>query len=167
MATRILGIDPGSRVTGYGLIEIRGSSMVIVGHGGFRPPPKSTFPDRLLFVADRLGELIEQHAPAEAAVEDLFHAVNARSALQLAHLRGAILLELVRRRLPLFAYAPRAVKKALTGSGGAGKDQVRAMVERLLRVRLGDREEDVSDALAVAICHAHSRRALSSRAGRR
>jgi crossover junction endodeoxyribonuclease RuvC len=162
MATRILGIDPGTRVTGFGVIESRGGALTVISHGGLRTPSNSSFPGRLLCIADALGEIIDAHAPTEAAVEDLFHAVNARSALQLAHMRGAILLELARKKVPLFAYAPRSVKKAVTGAGGAGKDQVRAMVERILRVRIAGGTNDVSDALAVAICHAHSRRSRLS-----
>jgi len=155
---RILGIDPGSRVTGYAVIEALGGSLKVVSRGGLRPPGRLPFEGRLLYIADALRELVEGHHPSEAAVEGLFHAVNARSALQLAHLRGAIVLELARRRVPLFTYAPRAVKKAVTGAGAASKDQVRSMVERLLGVRLQGQLSDVSDALAVAICHAHTRR---------
>lgn len=157
MATRILGIDPGSRVTGYALIEARGPDLTVLEHDKLAPKSTLSFPERILFIADRLGDLIEEHRPDEAAVEDLFHAVNPRSALQLAHLRGAIVLELARRKVALFTYAPRAVKKAVTGVGSAGKEQVRFMVERLLRLRLDGHPADVSDALAVAVCHAHSR----------
>jgi len=158
MATRILGIDPGSRVTGYALIEVSGSELRVLGHDVIKPLARSAFSDKILFVADRLGGLIDLYAPQEAAVEDLFHAVNARASLQLAHLRGGILLELARKRVELSTYAPTAVKKALTGVGSAGKEQVRFMVERILGLKLGRGPNDVSDALAVAVCHAHTRR---------
>jgi crossover junction endodeoxyribonuclease RuvC len=155
--TRILGIDPGSRVSGYAVLDARGSDLTPIRHGRLSPPASLPFPEKILRIANALGDLIEEHHPEEAAVEDLFHAVNARSALQLAHVRGAIVLELARRKVRLFTYAPRAVKKAITGVGSAGKDQVRGMVERLLGLELGSEGYDVSDALAVAICHAHSR----------
>jgi crossover junction endodeoxyribonuclease RuvC len=154
---RILGIDPGSRVTGYGLVEIRGADLGVLSHGRLRPGSGLAFGERLAEIADAVGGLVDAYGPDEAAIEDLFHAVNPRSALQLAHLRGAVIAELARRGLRLFAYAPRAVKKAVTGSGAAGKHQVRFMVERLLGVRLSGEGDDVSDALAVAICHAHAR----------
>lgn len=159
--TRILGIDPGSRVTGYAVLELRRSGLKVLSHGAFRAPGRAAFPSRLLGIANALAGIIVRYAPDEAAIEDLFHAVNPRSALQLAHLRGALVVELARRDVPLFAYAPLAVKKAITGSGRADKDQVRAMVERLVKVRLEGSPDDVSDALAVAICHAHTRRTLT------
>ncbi len=163
MAARILGIDPGSRATGYAFIEARGSVIRVLCHDRLRPSPSLPFHTRLLRIADGLGALVEEYAPTEAAVEDLFHSVNPRSALQLAHLRGAILLELARRQVELFTYAPRTVKKAVTGVGSAGKGQVRAMLERLLHVHLEGHSADVSDALAVALCHAHSRERVRSR----
>lgn len=157
VATRILGIDPGSHVTGYGVLETRGASLHLVSMGGFRPPARLAFSSRLLYIADALADLIRTVSPQEAAVEDLFYALNARSALKLAHLRGVILTEVARGGLPVFEYAPRAVKKAVTGSGGADKEQVRGMVGRLLRQSFDRGTYDLSDALAVAICHAHSR----------
>lgn len=156
--TRILGIDPGSRVTGYAVIDVRGPDLHTVCHGVFRPPASLPFHERIARIADALGQIIEQRRPREAAVEDLFHAANARSALRLAHVRGAILVEIARRGLDVHTYAPKSVKKALTGVGSADKAQVQAMVERLLNLRLPDASHDVSDALAVAICHAHTRR---------
>ncbi len=156
--TRILGIDPGSVRTGYAIIDCRGSELIPVGRGCLSAPASLPFTERILRIADELGRLIDDRRPAEAAVEDLFHATNARSALQLAHVRGAILVELARRRVELFTYAPRTIKKALTGAGSADKEQVRSMVERLTGLRMTSEPDDVSDALAVAICHAHSRR---------
>jgi crossover junction endodeoxyribonuclease RuvC len=157
VATRILGIDPGSHVTGYGVLESRGASLRLVSMGGIRPPARLDFSSRLLYIADALAALIGEVNPQEAAVEDLFHALNARSALKLAHLRGVVLAEIARGGVRLFEYAPRAVKKAVTGSGGADKEQVRGMVGRLLQQSFDRAPYDLSDALAVAICHAHSR----------
>ena len=132
--------------------------LAVVARGGLQPPASVSFAERLVHIANGLASLVERHRPSEAAIEDLFHAVNTRSVLQLAHVRGAIVLELARRGIPLFAYAPRTVKMAVTGVGSADKSQVRNMVQRLLRVDLRGDADDVSDALAVAICHAHSRR---------
>jgi len=111
-------------------------------------------------MANALAAVLDESRPDEAAVEDLFHAVNPRSALQLAHARGALVVEIARRGIPLFAYAPLAVKKAVTGAGRADKAQVRAMIERLLGIQLSGEVHDVSDALAVAVCHANTRRGL-------
>jgi len=130
----------------------------VVARGAIRASARILFHERLLHIADSLARIIEEHAPDEAAIEELFHAVNARSALQLAHLRGALVVELARRGVTLFGYSPRAVKMATTGSGAAEKRQVRAMVERITGIRLDEGPYDVSDAIAVAICHAHSRR---------
>jgi crossover junction endodeoxyribonuclease RuvC len=147
-------------VTGCALVEKRGADLTVLFHHHLKPDPSLSFNARILQIADQLGGLVESCAPDEAAVEDLFHAVNTKTALQLAHLRGAIILELARRGVSLFTYAPRAVKKAVTGVGSADKRQVRIMIERLLRLDLGKGPDDVSDALAVAVCHAHSRRLL-------
>lgn len=147
-------------MTGYAVIDVRGAVIDVVCHGCFKVPASLPFPERLARIADLLAALILERHPDEAAVEDIFHAVNTRSALQLAHVRGAILVELARRRLDPCAYAPRNIKKALTGVGSADKVQVRLMVERLARVRLEGSGYDASDALAVAICHAHSRRGI-------
>jgi crossover junction endodeoxyribonuclease RuvC len=144
-------------VTGYAFVERRGARLSVIRHDHLRPDPALPFSAKILHIADQLGVLVERYSPDEAAIEDLFHAVNTRSALQLAHLRGAIILELVRRGVSLFTYAPRAIKKAVTGVGSADKRQVRIMVERLLGLNLGGGPDDVSDALAVAVCHAHSR----------
>jgi crossover junction endodeoxyribonuclease RuvC len=160
--TRILGIDPGSTVTGDALIDVRGTELVPADRGCLDAPAALPFHERILRIADALGRLIDDRRPGEAAVEDLFHAVNTRSALQLAHVRGAILVELARRRVDLFTYSPRTVKKALTGTGSAEKGQVRGMVERLTGLHLAGESDDVSDALAVAICHAHWRRRVQA-----
>ncbi|MBI3448113.1 MAG: crossover junction endodeoxyribonuclease RuvC [Acidobacteria bacterium] len=145
-------------MTGYAVLEKRGAVVKVLAHGALHSPASGSFPSRLLHMADALGAVLDEARPDEAAVEDLFHAVNARSALQLAHARGALVVEIARRGIPLFAYAPLAVKKAVTGAGRADKVQVRSMIERLLGIRLGDAIHDVSDALAVALCHANTRR---------
>ena len=152
---RILGVDPGSRRTGFGVIECHGSDYVHVAHGCLNVGG-ALMPDRLRLIFDGLQALIGEHQPAEVAVERVFVNRNVESALKLGQARGAALCA-VPRGLPVFEYAPRAIKLALVGSGAAEKAQVAHMICTLLQLpgRIGP---DASDALAVAVCHAHSRR---------
>ncbi len=155
VSVRVLGLDPGSRRTGFGVIECRGSDCVHVAHGCITVAGDG-FAARLRTIFERLQELIGQHAPGEIAVERVFMSRNADSALKLGQARGAALCA-VPQGLPVFEYAPRAIKLAIVGSGAAEKPQVAHMI----KVLLGIEERlvaDASDALAVAICHAHSRR---------
>ena len=152
----ILGIDPGSGSTGYGVIESRSGHLRLLSKGAITPPAHLPFLDRLPHIAAGIEALVRKVSPEGAAIEDLFHARNSRVALQLGHVRGAALLPLLRARVPVFEYAPRLVKKAVTGSGAAEKEQVRRMVRLLLGLGETPLDLDTSDALAVAICHAHS-----------
>lgn len=151
-----LGIDPGSNVTGYGLVESRSGSLRALGHGTITPPASLHFLDRLPYIADAIERLLEKAGPDGVAIEDVFHSRNSRVALKLGSVRGAALLPVLRARLPVFEYSPRLVKQAVTGSGAAEKEQVRRMVRLLLRLGEGPLPLDASDALAVAICHAHA-----------
>ena len=153
----ILGIDPGSNTTGYGLLESRPGTLRAVAYGTIAPPRGLAFLDRLPHVASGLERVIDRLRPDAAAAEDIFLARNTRVALKLGHIRGAALLPLLRAGIPVYEYPARLVKKAVTGHGGAEKDQVRRMVRILLG--LNDARPlplDSSDALAVAICHAHA-----------
>jgi crossover junction endodeoxyribonuclease RuvC len=152
---RILGVDPGSRRTGFGVIECRGADYVHVAHGCLNVGG-AVLPERLRLIFDGLQALIEEHEPAEVAVERVFVNRNVESALKLGQARGAALCA-VPKGLPVFEYAPRAIKLALVGSGAAEKSQVAHMITTLLRLE-GRVGPDASDALAVAVCHAHSRR---------
>jgi crossover junction endodeoxyribonuclease RuvC len=154
-SVRILGLDPGSRRTGFGLIECRGSELLPLAHGCLNVTTASPAA-RLRRIFEGLCALIREHAPAEVAVERVFVSRNADSALKLGQARGAALCA-VPEGIPVFEYAPRAIKLALVGSGAAEKFQVAHMVRTLLtlRERLGP---DAADALAVAVCHAHARR---------
>ena len=151
---RILGVDPGSRRTGFGVIECRGADYVHVAHGCLNVGG-ALMAERLRLIFDGLQALIGEHQPAEVAVERVFVNRNVESALKLGQARGAALCA-VPRGLPVFEYAPRAIKLALVGSGAAEKSQVAHMISILLRLpgRIGP---DASDALAIAVCHAHSR----------
>lgn len=152
----ILGIDPGSNATGYGLIQSRGGRLRALAYGTIRPPRGLDLPERLPHLFGALETLLAETRPDEAAVEDLFHARNSQAALKLGHVRGVVLLALKRGGIPVHAYAPRLVKKAVTGSGAAEKEPLRRMVRLLLGLKTGVLPLDASDALAVAICHAHS-----------
>jgi crossover junction endodeoxyribonuclease RuvC len=154
---RVLGIDPGSRRTGFGVIDCRGSDCFHVAHGCIAAGGAEIV-GRLHTIFEGLRTLIAEHAPGEVAVERVFVNRNVESALKLGQARGAALCA-VPQGLPLFEYAPRAIKLALVGSGAAEKDQVQYMIKVLLRIA-GPIAADASDALAVAVCHAHSRRML-------
>lgn len=155
-AARVLGLDPGSRVCGYGVVEERGQGLVLIAAGALRPAPDGPFEQRLAAIHAGLSRVIEQHHPLEAAVEGVFQAKNPRSALLLGHARGVALLAAAQAGLKVHEYPPASVKKALVGGGRAAKEQVRAMVSTILNAK--DRLSlDASDALAVAITHLHSR----------
>ena len=167
---KILGLDPGSRRTGYGVIERRGADWVHIAHGCVTVAGGAdTLPERLRVIFESLRELIVAHRPGEVAIERVFVNRNVDSALKLGQARGAALCA-VPKGLPVFEYAPRAIKLALVGSGAAEKVQVAHMIRTLLGLQ-GRIAPDAADALAVAVCHAHSRRlqelALCAAAGAR
>lgn len=154
-SARILGLDPGSLRTGYGIIDCAGGSLRIIAQGCIATSG-GPLADRLRLIHARVAELIDVHRPQEIAVERVFLSRNADSALKLGQARGAALAA-VPAALGVHEYAPRAIKLAVVGVGGAEKSQVAHMVKQLLRVDLR-LAADAADALAVAICHAHSRR---------
>lgn len=158
-AIRILGIDPGLNATGWGVIVQDGARLSLVGFGVIKPPGAAApIAERLRVIHDGVEALLGEHRPDEAAVEDQFVHANPASALKLGQARAAAMLAPARAGLSVAEYAPRLVKKAVVGTGGAGKSQVAAMVGVILPgVRA---EADAADALAVAICHAHHRKTL-------
>ena len=151
---RILGIDCGSERTGYGLIESDGRDHRMVVAGVIRTNTKWPFEKRLLEIATGLRRLMVEHNPEFAAVEEVFHAVNAKTALKLAHVRGAVLLTIAEAGVRLAEYSPLEVKINVVGYGRAEKCQVQMMVQSLLRLPEAIASEDAADALAVALCHA-------------
>lgn len=160
---RILGLDPGSRRTGFGLIETRGNEIVAVAHGCLNVA-QATPAARLRLIFEGLQALVSEHAPAEVAVERVFVSRNVDSALKLGQARGAALCA-IPKGVPVFEYAPRAIKLAVVGSGSAEKFQVAHMIRALLA--LAERPgADAADALAVAVCHAHARTLAALAAGR-
>ena len=152
---RILGVDPGSNRTGYGCIETDGSRHRVVTCGVLAPAARAAFPEKLLAIRDGLASLIARHRPDVVAIEDLFYARNARSALKLGHVRGVVMLTASEAGLPVSEFSPAEVKRAVVGYGRAEKPQVRQMVMLLLGLAEPPSPLDVSDALAVAVCHAH------------
>jgi crossover junction endodeoxyribonuclease RuvC len=148
----ILGVDPGTHATGYGVIDAADSPSVLAA-GVVRPPAGSSLPERLLAIHRELTAVIARYGPQACAVESVFNARNARSSLVLGHARGVVLLTSALAGLTVGEYAPREVKKAVTGNGAAGKEQVRFMVRRWLRMSGPPPPLDASDALAVALCH--------------
>lgn len=163
--TIILGIDPGSRVTGYGVVNAVGNMQEYVASGCIRTG-KGELPERLGRIHEGLHEVIETYRPEEAAIEKVFVYRSADSALKLGQARGAALLTAVMAGLPLAEYAAPKIKQALTGTGNADKAQVSHMVQVMLGIR-GDLQSDAADALAIAICHVHSQRGLVRLAGAR
>ena len=152
---RILGLDPGSRRTGFGVIECHGADYTHVAHGCIAVAGLA-LAERLRQIFEGLQALMSEHGPGEIAVERVFVNRNVDSALKLGQARGAALCA-VPQGVPVYEYAPRAIKLALVGSGGAEKAQVAHMIKTLLRLDM-QISPDASDALAIAVCHAHTRR---------
>jgi crossover junction endodeoxyribonuclease RuvC len=149
---RVLGLDPGSRRTGFGVVERHGTTFRSLGHGHVVPPAKLDLPHRIHAIAKRVGEVIDEFAPDAVAVEEAFYHESVRSTLVLGHVRGALLVEAVERDLAIAEYTPREIKLSVTGTGAGSKDQVAYMVRRLLAIK-GTLYPDAADALATAICH--------------
>ncbi len=152
----ILGIDPGSRKTGFGLIETGGQGARYISSGIIRLP-EGSLPERLKVIFDSVSEIIAEHQPAQVAVEEVFFARDPRAALRLGQARGAAIVAAVSAGLPVAEYAARTVKQSVVGTGAASKEQVQHMVRQLLKLP-GLPAEDAADGLAVAMCHAHSLR---------
>ncbi len=156
----ILGIDPGTARCGYGIIKEDGSSLLLVECGLIETPPGTRDADRLTAIYDRLSGLLTLHKPQAIAVEQLFYGNNSRTAMAVGQARGVILLAAALSGIDTAEYTPVQVKQAVSGYGAADKQQVKAMVKTLLNLKELKGHDDVSDALAVAICHAFSRRLI-------
>jgi len=150
---RVLGIDPGSVTTGYGLVEDRGSDLQAVAFGAITTQARTPFAQRLLRIYRELRAVVTTHRPDCAAVESVFFAQNVQSALRLGQARGVALLALAEEGLDIAEYAPREIKQAVTSYGHAGKAQVQEMVRILLHLPHLPQPADAADALALAICH--------------
>jgi crossover junction endodeoxyribonuclease RuvC len=155
----VLGIDPGTATTGYGLVrQTEDGSLLEVDHGVILTSAKMAMPERLVLLYDKLQEIILLHRPDSSAVEELFFQRNVKTAISVGQGRGVVLLALAQAGLPVAEYAPNEIKQAVTGYGGADKRQMQEMVKMLLGLDNPPKPDDAADALAVAICHLHSAR---------
>jgi len=148
----VLGVDPGSRATGYGLVEKKNNHMTCIHAGTINSPAKDPFYARIHNIFQAMVEIMNHYRPQEMAVEDVFFAKNVKSALKLGHARGAIMVAAVQCGIKIFEYTPLEIKKSVVGYGRATKDQIRSMVQVILKLK-AQRGSDTSDALAAAICH--------------
>lgn len=164
---RILGVDPGTIITGYGVIDNEEGKLSLVDYGVIRMKPSWSMPLRLREIYTKLEKVIEETAPDEFAIESAFYSKNVQSTLKLGHARGVSILAAVLRQIPTSEYAPREVKQAVTGTGKASKEQVEYMVMSMLGLTGKHSFLDATDALAVAICHSGRRAPGRVRGGRK
>jgi crossover junction endodeoxyribonuclease RuvC len=153
---RVIGIDPGTAITGWGIVDGDGTDLVMVAGGVITTPAGMPLPQRLQVIYQELTVIVKQWQPETAGLEELFFSKNAKTALAVGHGRGAAMLALANANLPIAEYKPLEVKQAITGYGGADKLQMQHMVKLLLALDDIPRPDDAADALAVAICHLHS-----------
>jgi crossover junction endodeoxyribonuclease RuvC len=153
--TTILGIDPGTASTGFGVVESRPDRLAAVSGGVISTSARLPLEQRLAAISRRLADLIAEHSPAALAIEDIFFGRNVRTAFAVGQARGAVLAVAGTHDLPCFAYTPQAIKLAVCGNGAAAKDQVQRMVAALLGLSAPPESDHAADALAVAICHAN------------
>jgi crossover junction endodeoxyribonuclease RuvC len=161
---RILGLDPGLRRTGWGVVAVDGTRLIHIAHGVAAPRDTLPLAERLLFLFEAISEIIGRYDPLEAAVEETFMTANGSSTLKLGHARAAAMIAPARAGLLVAEYAAKVVKKAVVGTGNADKTQVAFMIARLLPTA-GSPTADAADALAVAIAHAHARTARNRLSG--
>jgi crossover junction endodeoxyribonuclease RuvC len=152
----ILGIDPGTQITGFGIIRTHSSSTQVLDFGCIRPPPRLSCHERYLILFNAIEALVEKHRPHALAIETQFVHRNAQSAMKLGIARGMAILAAMRKEIPIFEYAPKKAKLAIVGKGGASKQQVQRMIQLLLNLPELPTPEDAADALAIALCHAHT-----------
>ena len=154
----ILGVDPGTATTGYGVIDANNGDVKLIDYGVIQTRPKQPLEDRLEQLFDELSKIIAQYSPAEIAVEELFFSSNAKTAIAVGQARGVILLAAKKAGVPLSEYTPNQVKNGICGYGGADKKQVQKMVQMILKLVETPQPDDAADALAIAICHSSARK---------
>jgi crossover junction endodeoxyribonuclease RuvC len=154
----ILGIDPGTKISGFGVIESQGQAFKALDFGCIRPPADYALPDRYLVIFNSVDALLTKYRPEALVVETQFVKHNVQSAIKLGMARGAVMIAAARQQIPIYEYAPTKAKLAVVGNGRASKLQVQVMVQKLLRLPDPPHPEDAADALALAICHAHQKR---------
>lgn len=151
----ILGVDPGTLITGYGVIEARNGKFTVLDFDVVKNRSDQSMPIRLRSIYSTLSNVIERYHPDEFAIETAFYGKNAQSAMKLGHARGVSILAAVNAEIPTAEYSPREVKRAVVGSGAASKDQVSYMIQSILNLKSAPKYYDATDALAVALCHYH------------
>lgn len=151
-----MGIDPGTAIMGFGLIEKKGNKLTALNYGSWRTAAHTPLAERLLILYNNIEEFLANYHPDEVAVEELFFNRNTTTAMSVGHARGIVLLSAAKMGIPVFEYTPLQVKQAVVGYGKADKTQVQQMVKALLGLQEIPKPDDTADALAVAICHAHS-----------
>ncbi len=154
----ILGVDPGTAITGYGVLQSDGDDLKVVDYGAITTPADWLMPRRLQHIYAELTTLIARHQPTDAVVEKLFFSKNVRTALSVGQARGVALLAAAQAHLAIHEYTPLQIKQAVVGYGRADKNQIQQMVKMLLQLDVIPQPDDAADALAIAICHAHSAR---------
>lgn len=158
----ILGVDPGTRVTGYAVIKcLPGGSYEILDFGCIRPPPELPLAERYLVIFNAIEHLIEKFKPEAVSVETQFMSKNAQSTMKLSIARGTVMLAAAKNKVTVHEYTPRKAKQAIVGNGNASKEQIQRMLQILLKLPKLPEPEDAADALALAICHAHMLKRLS------
>ena len=153
---RILGIDPGYAILGYGILDMKGNRFSVVTYGSILTDAGMDMPSRLQVLYDRLSEIIDEYEPEEASIEELFFNNNAKTAILVGEARGVAVLACAKKGLKISEYTPLQIKQALVGYGRADKKQVQAMVKAILNLEKVPKPDDTADALAAAICHGHS-----------
>lgn len=157
----ILGIDPGTCLTGYGIIHYLSDKQKVVDFGCIRPPAKLPLSQRYLIIFESLSELMDRHQPHAISIETQFVSKNPQSAIKLGMARGMAVLAATQRGIPVYEYAPKRAKQAVVGHGSASKTQVQKMIQIILNLPLPPEPEDAADALALALCHGHTLKATN------
>jgi len=157
---RVIGVDPGLTITGFGILDYKGGQIRTVAFGTIKPPVKESLPNRLEYLNSHMTELLEKFEPNAFAIEDTFFSQNVKSALLLGQARGVLLLAAASKGIPSMDYAPRKVKQSVVGNGAADKTQVQYMVQQILKMDEPPKPLDVSDALAIGLCHIHQNKYL-------
>ena len=152
----ILGIDPGYAIVGYGIIDYRNNHFKVIDYGAVLTDAKTPFNERLEIIYDRLMSIISEYSPEAMSIEKVFYNSNAKTVIDVSQARGVIMLAAQKSRLPVFEYTPLQVKQSVVGYGRADKKQVQEMTKRILSLEKVPKPDDTADALAMAICHAHS-----------
>ena len=156
----VIGVDPGTVITGYGLIREEGNTLTAVDYGCIRPPRAMPLTDRYYAIFSCLKDIIERYSPDALAVETQYVDKNVQSALKLGMARGVVIIAAKSFGIPVFEYSPSRAKSAVTGNGRASKEQIQGMIQRLLNLKAPPEPEDAADALAIALCHIHNAKSL-------